>query len=549
MAELAEKKSGGLAQVRETISAMTMGRRLMFLGLGALVIGTMVALLLYINQPEYQVLYSNLEQQDASMVVNQLKELKVPYKLEGNGTLIKVPLEQVYETRLAMAGAGLPRGGKIGFEVFNEVKMGTTEFVQKINYQRALQGELARTIASFSEVSEARVHIVMPRDSLFVEDQKRPSAAVVVRLRAGRSLAKGQVASIVHLVSGSVPDLTDSDVTVVDTDGNLLYRKEADRPGFAAALTASQLEYQQSVEAGIRNKVQSMLEQFLGMGRAVVRVSADIDFTNTSTVQESFDPDQVVVRSESRSTESDKGAAGGQSGTPDNRYSLATRNATPSAGATQGGSESNRENETTNFEIGRTRTQKNQAIAGLQRLSVAVVVDGPYKATTDADGNTTRAFAPRTAEEMRQIQELVRRAAGYNDKRGDEVTVANVPFVLPAGLGTAATKGWQDYLQEYSKPLLNLVLALLFILLVLRPLMKHFLFKGAPMGAGVGGAERRVGPSEELPPGETPMEGEREMLEALSGKRKMTTRDIILALSQQDPEKTTALLRSLIHEA
>ena len=549
MAELEANKPGGLTQIKQTIGAMPMSRRLMFLGLGALVTGAAVALLLWVNQPDYQVLYSGLEQQDGSQVITQLKELKIPYRIEGNGSVIKVPQEHVYETRMAMASAGLPRGGKIGFEVFNEVKMGTTEFVQKINYQRALQGELARTIASFSEVSEARVHIVMPRDSLFVEDQKKPSAAVVLRLGAGRSLTKGQVASIVHLVAGSVPDLTDSDVTVVDTGGNLLYRKEADRPGFAAALTASQLEYQQSVEGALKNKVQSMLEQVLGMGRAVVRVSADIDFTNTSTVQESYDPDQVVVRSETRSTESDKGAAGGPSGSPDNRYALATRNATPQGGAGQGGSESNRENETTNFEIGRTRTQKSQAIAGLQRLSVAVVVDGPYKETTSPEGQTTRAFTPRTAEEMRQIGELVRRAAGYNEKRGDEVTVANVPFVLPAGLGTMAGKDWQDYLREYGRPVLNLILALLFILLVVRPLMKHFMAKGAPAEGMAGGPARRVGPGEELPPGETPMEGERDLLDALAGKRKMTTRDVILALAQQDPEKTTAVLRSYIHEA
>ncbi|MCA1989161.1 MAG: flagellar M-ring protein FliF, partial [Desulfarculus sp.] len=286
-----QAKGKGMEFIREAVGEMPMGRKLAVLGGGALLVGLFVSLLLWINQPQYKVLFSGLSQRDAAQVVAKLKDLKVPYSLSGDGGTVSVPEEQVHEARLALAGEGLPRGQGVGFEVFNKVDMGTTEFVQKINYQRALEGELARTIASFAEVREARVHIVMPRDSLFVEEEKKPSAAVVVDLASGRALSAGQLAGVVNLVASAVPDLTDERVTVVDTRGNLLYKKQADVPGFAAGLTASQLDYQRNFEKQLRAKVETMLEQVLGPGRAVVRVASDIDFTRTQTTEDLFNPD------------------------------------------------------------------------------------------------------------------------------------------------------------------------------------------------------------------------------------------------------------------
>lgn len=539
-----EKKPASVDQLREVISEMSMGRRLAIMVAAAAIMAGFISLLLWVNAPSYQVLYTGLSQKDAAAVVDKLKELKVPFKIEGNGALIKVPENEVYEARLSMASAGLPRGGGVGFEIFNEVQMGTTEFVQKINYQRALQGELARTIASFPEVEEVRVHIVMPRDSLFVEEDKQPSAAVVLRLAAGRSLTKRQVKGVVYLVASSVPDLRDDHVTVVDANGNLLYRKDTDTGDFAAAQTASQLEYQKTLEGGLRSKIQSMLEEVLGLGRAVVRVSADIDFTRTSTVEDLFNPDQVAVRSETRRTEKSKNAGPGPIGSPDNRFSLAQRNASPGLAGSKTGSSTENENETTNFEISRTKKQTTRALAGLKRLNVAVMVDGPYKVVTSADGQTTRTFTPRSPEEMRQLTELVRRAVGYDEKRGDQVTLANVPFALPVAAGMQGAKGWRDYLDEYGRPALNLVLAVLFFLMVVRPMIRYLTAKAKPPEAVVGA--RAVGPGEELPPGEegvTP-----EMLAPPPTPRKLGPRDAILTLAQQDPERTTAVLRSWIHE-
>lgn len=541
-----QEKAKGFALLKEAWADMPMGRRLAFMAGGAFVLGGFVALMLWINQPEYHTLFAGLAQRDASQVVTKLKDLKVPYRLEGDGGTIKVPQENLYEARLALAGEGLPKGQGIGFEVFNKVEMGTTDFVQKINYQRALQGELARTIGSFAEVEEARVHIVMPRDSLFVEEEKKPSAGVVLRLASGRSLSPNQIQGIVHLVASAVPDLTDDRISVVDTKGNLLYRKQVDNADFAAGLTATQMEYQREYEKALRGKVQTMLEEVLGPGRAVVRVAADLDFTRTTTTQDLFDPDQVAVRSESRNSDETKGSASGPAGSPDQRYTLAQQNATPQGQGSQAGTESKREGETTNYEISRTQKQITQAMGGLKRLSVAVVVDGPYKEEPGEGGQLTRTFTPRSAEQVRQITEIVQRAVGYNQTRGDEVTVANVPFAMTPTGGVAVAKNWQDYLKDYGKPALNLAIVLAFLLLVVRPVVRAMTgakAKEEAKAAEAAAAARRVGPGDELPGGE-----EAGLLEEPAAPRRLSTREQLLALAAQDPERATALLRSWIRQ-
>ena len=475
MAEAEQKQKPSLDHYRQAFTDMPTGRRVGLFAVLALVVGGFVAMLFWLNKPDYQTLYSGMNPADASSVVEHLKELKIPYKLEAEGTSIQVPQASLYEARLAMASAGLPKGSGVGFEVFNDVKIGTTDFVQRINYQRALQGELARTIASFGAVDTVRVHIVMGQESLFVEEEKKPSASVVLGMSGSRKLSSKQIQGIVHLVASAVPDLSADRVTVVDSQGNLLYRKEADTAGFPAAMTASQLEYQRSVEAALKSKVQSMMEQVVGPGGAVVQVSTDIDFTRTTTTEKLFNPDQVAVRSETRSSESNQDAAKAPGGSPDQRFDLAQRNATPQqAGGGAGAAQSQRDNETTNFEISNTVRQTVTGIGGLKRLSVAVVVDGPYKETTTPEGDVTRTFTPRSQEELRQLTELVRRAVGYNEQRGDEISVVNVPFALPKDLGTAAAMGWMDYAEKYSKHALNVVLVLLFFLFVVRPLIKYF---------------------------------------------------------------------------
>lgn len=529
------------------MTEMSMAQRLAYLGALALLVGGFVVLMLWVNKPDFQVLYSGLTSRDASSVVTKLKEMKVPYKLDAGGQLIRVPAESVYDTRLALAGEGLPRGQGIGFEVFNEVKMGTTEFVQKINYQRALQGELARTISSFSAVEAARVHIVMPRDSLFVEEEKKPTAGVVLRLSAGRKLSQSQVQGIVHLVAAAVPDLNADQISVVDTRGNLLYRKATDTGDFPSSLTAGQLEYQRNIEGRLRSKVQSMLEEVLGSDKASVRVTADIDFTRTSQVQQVFDPDRVAVRSETRSSDTSRNSGPSPSGSPDQRFALAARNASPNAG--ESGSSSDQENETTNFEITSTRTQTLRPVGGLKKLSVAVVIDGTYKTAPAAEGEEAkRTYVPRSADEMRQITALVHRAVGYDEKRGDLVTVENMPRVI--AFDDSAMVGlpwWQEYIKTYGRTALNIVLGLLFFLMVVRPLLKYITSRApARVEPTLAGAPRPVGPGGELPPG---TEEEALLEEAVAEPRKPGTREQIQSLAAQDPERITSVLRAWIHES
>lgn len=529
------------------MTEMNMSQRLAYLGAVALLVGGFIALMLWVNQPDYQVLYSGLSQQDASAVVTKLKELKVPYQLDAGGQTIRVPSESVYDTRLSLAGAGLPRGQGVGFEVFNEVKMGTTEFVQKINYQRALQGELARTISSFGAVDAARVHIVMPRDSLFVEEEKKPSAGVVLRLAAGRALSQSQIQGIVHLVASSVPDLDENHISVVDTRGNLLFRKAKDTEDFPSALTASQLEYQRNVESRLRQKVESMLEEVLGAGKSSVRVSADIDFTRTSSVQQIFDPDRVAVRSETRSSDTSRNAGAAPGGSPDQRFALAARNATPNKTGGEGSS-TERENETTNFEISTTRTQTMRPVGGLKRLSVAVVVDGTYKQPPEgAEGEAAKpTYVARGADEMRQITALVRRAVGIDDKRGDVVTVENMPrHIVASEAGMVGLPWWREYIKEYGRTALNIVLGLLFFFMVVRPLLRYITSR-APRGGSALGEARRVGHGEELPAGERER---RELLEEEAKPAKLGVRDQIRSLAAQDPERATSVLQAWIHES
>ncbi len=258
------------------------------------------SLIFWNSRPDYQVLFSNLSQEDAGEMVNKLKEKKVPFQLTNNGTTILIPKEQVYDLRLSLATEGLPKGGGVGFEVFDRTNLGTTDFVQKLNYQRALQGELSRTIKQIKEIEQARVHIVTPKESLFIEEQKKPTASVLVKTRSGMTLAPPQVEGIVNLVSSAVEGLEPGNITIVDTTGKVLF-KRADST-LMGQLTTTQLEYQKNIEEGFKKKVQGMLEEVLGPTKAIARISADIDFQQVEITEEKYDP-AGVLRSEQKNTE------------------------------------------------------------------------------------------------------------------------------------------------------------------------------------------------------------------------------------------------------
>jgi len=428
------------------------------------------------------VLFSNLTQEDAGAIVEKLKAQKVLYQLEGGGTTILVPKSSVYDLRLSLVGQGLPRGGGVGFEVFDRQTMGTTDFVQKLNYQRALQGELSRTISRFPEVEEARIHIVTPKDSLFVEEHKKASAAVVLKLRRGRNLGPAQIDGIVHLISSSVEGLEPSQVTVVDMTGKILSKPQD--PTGAQGLNSAQMEYQQQLEAGLRQKAQTMLEKIVGPNKAIVRISADVDFQRVNIQEDRYVPDRDLIRSEQKTSER-KTSEGAGGGIPESRYDLNKGAVTPTppgqgpppltapaagpgkAAVQSSGGGFERKSETINYELNRLNRQVVEFPGKIKRLSVAVVVDGTYKDTGKKKDQVGQ-FSPRSPEEMRNLSNLIKNAVGFSRDRGDQLEISCIPLAAAAEeaelAATPAKKGWQDLLME------NLQIGII-ILLVLGVLM------------------------------------------------------------------------------
>ncbi|HQL00193.1 MAG TPA: flagellar basal-body MS-ring/collar protein FliF, partial [Smithellaceae bacterium] len=261
-----------------------------------------IALLIYLTlQVEYRVLFSNLSAEDAASIVEKLNDRKIPYQLTAGGTTVSVPEGQVNQLRLELAASGLPQGGGVGFEIFDQKTLGATEFEQQLNYRRALQGELARTINGLDEIQSSRVHIALPKESLFLDQQKKPTASVTIKLKSGKALRPAQIEGIVHLVASSIEGMNPADVMVVDSRGNILSAKQNDTR--LSKLTAQQMDYQRNMEKELAARIQSMLENVVGQGRAVVRVTADLDFRIMEKTEETYDPEAQVVRSQQRNSE------------------------------------------------------------------------------------------------------------------------------------------------------------------------------------------------------------------------------------------------------
>jgi flagellar M-ring protein FliF len=425
------------------------------------------------GQEDYGVLFTNLSQDDAGGIISKLKAKKVPYRLENNGTAIMVPKSEMYEMRLVLASEGLPKGGGVGFEIFDRQELGVTDFVQHLNYQRALQGELARTIAGMPEVLEARVHIVVPKESLFVEDQKQTTASVAVKLRPGRSLSPGQVEAVVNLVASSVSGLHTNQITVVDLKGRIL-SKPQQRSGFEG-LSAGQLGLQRQVEESYERKVQELFDKILGPGKSFVRASSELDFQKIDLREETFTPNKDLVRSEQKTVEQTSRALEG--GNPDAKFNLNQGTVTPpppgkgppplTAPAPppktpQGSTGSERISELRNYEISRAIKQVVESPGKIKRISLAVVVDGTYPEKSNK-------FTPRSPEEVRQFANLAKKAVGFSSERGDQLEISCVPLASQALEGTAAfnsEEGWQKGL-AFSWKIGALVLIILVILMFL----------------------------------------------------------------------------------
>ncbi len=448
----------------------------------------------WIQQADYQVLFANLAESDAGGIVQKLKELKVPYKLEAGS--IMVPADKVYDLRLQLAAQGLPHGGGVGFELFDKADFGSTDFVQKLNYRRALQGELSRTIMSLAEVEQCRIHLAIPEKSLFVQEGNNPSASVLVKLRAGRTLTQGQIQGIVHLVSSSIESLNPKDVTVVDSRGDMLTRPSGND---VAGLSSSQLEYQHNFEKDLESRVLAILEPVVGKSKIRAKVAAALDFTKVEKTEEKFDPDGQVIRSEQKSVE--KSTAAGSGGVPGVASNLPGRQAAQAGGGQAG---SQKQNETTNYEISKVTSHTVNASGDVKKLSIAVLVDGTY---AEPEGGKEKKYAPRSEEDLKKYEDLVKKAIGFTASRGDEVRVANIPFesVPQEDLGQAS-KSFMPYILTAARYVVPILALLLFFLFVVKPLMGTVTTIAAPRSAGELPLPRTVAEIERsMTPGALPM--------------------------------------------
>ncbi|MBM7332282.1 flagellar basal-body MS-ring/collar protein FliF [Alloalcanivorax marinus] len=453
---------------------------------GAAVIAVVAALLMWASTPEYRVLYSNLSEADGGRIIGELESRAVPYRFAEGGRALMVPGDQVHRLRLQLAEQGLPEGGNVGFEIMDRQAFGISQFAERVNFQRGLQGELAASIEALGPVARARVHLSMAKPSVFIRDREPAKASVVLTLAPGRTLGEGQVNAIVHMVSGSVPELAMEDVTVVDQSGRLLSRPE----GGAGGLDGSQLDYVRDLERGYRQRIESILAPILGRDRVRAQVVAQVDFSRREQTSERYGPNQngnpAAVRSRQLNEqyrggdELAAGVPGALSNTPPGSAPSPIQNPQQNQdGADTGDADTPvrrlNQDSVINYEVDRDVTHVQHQRARLDRLSVAVVVD--YRDAVDDQGQPVS--EPLEPEQLERIRQLVRQAMGFSEERGDGLEVVNSPFTEDAD--TVERQDWwrdpfwQTLLLSLGRWLLVGLAALLLFLFVVRPLLRRFL--------------------------------------------------------------------------
>ena len=459
------------------------GRKIMLMLGVAAVVAVMAAVWMWGRQPDYRVLFSNFSDRDGGAIVAELDKLNIPYKYAEGGGALLVPADRVHDARLKLAAQGLPKGGNVGFELMENQKLGSSQFLEQINFQRALEGELARSIESVSAVQAARVHLALPKDSVFVSEQKAPTASVLINLHPGRVLDPQQVSAIVHLVASSVPELSPKNVTIVDQNGNLL--SDTSKAASANGMEPSQVKYVQELQQNVVKRIESIITPIVGPNNVRAEATADVDFSRSEQAVESYKPNQapdaMAIRSQ-QTSESLNGSANpaGVPGAltnqppapataPINAPATSAKAAAPAAAPTT----STRKDSTVNYEVDKTIQYVQQAGGGLKRLSVAVVVN--YKKVTDKSGKVV--MKPLTAAETAQITNLVKEAMGFSQERGDTLNVVNSPFANAEPESIPELPIWKqpdnvETAKETGKYLLMAVALVLLYLRALKPMLK-----------------------------------------------------------------------------
>ncbi|MGM8062181.1 flagellar basal-body MS-ring/collar protein FliF [Vogesella indigofera] len=544
MAELVDNTApawkGRANEVLTRFNALPNNKKILFFTAIAAVLSIALALLVFNREPPYKVLFTGLADSDGGQVTAALQQMNVPYQI-GDGGVISVPSERVYDTRLKLATQGLPKAGGVGFELMDKQKFGISQFAEQVNYQRSIEGELARTIEAVAVVDSARVHLAMPKQTVFVRDQQQPTASVMLTLRPGRILDGGQIAGIMHLVSSSVPNLPLRNVSIVDQDGNLLSTVPDQNNG---SLDRRQLDYVRQIEADYTKRVETILEPIFGKGNARAQVTANVDFSESEQTSESFRPNSTPNPSATRSQQISEtlgrdaalpsgvpGALTNQPPSPASAPLTLPPGAAPGTATLSGlpmgtASGSLSREITTNYEVDKTIQHTKSQKGVIKRLTAAVVVN--YKMVPDNQG--VLKATPLTEKEFGQINNLVKEAVGFNAERGDSVNVVNASFADAVPVLTVQDKVL-DFASNNASDLLKyglLLLAILYLLFgVVRPIMRDVVNPPPPPPVddletaassgrllAVAGEESEEGESEEDSDNPSPKELQRRVFEA-----------------------------------
>lgn len=562
MVDRAKAAAGALSTAQMVTLAAT------FVGVVVLMVGSTY----WVNTPSMAVLFSDMDAESAGGVVSKLKNDKVPYTLDDNGRTIRVPAARVDELRLAFAGSGMPASGRIGFEIFDRTAFGVTDFLEHVNYRRALEGELARTISTIGDVSSARVHIAMPRPSLFATQDQAAKASVVLKLKNNRPLAASTITAITGLVASSVEALRPEAVVIMDTFGRPLARAPDGSDEAAGGLN---LERQQRIERELSARVVSLLEPIVGADRVRVNVSAKINPDSQEETEERWDP-TPVVRSRQAMAQGAAAAGGSGGGVAGARANMPTppvdpkapqsAQAFPGTGApasltlpTMGGNTS----ETTNYEVGRLTRHRIQPHGQIARLSVAVLLDDDRVVGKDAKGKPTRVAKPRTAPELQKINDVVSAAVGLDVERGDHLTVQNIAFEEPPqDEGPAPQPLWRKITPETpqlfdaGRIVAVLLLGLIVVFGVLRPMVNRTLPAGPAAVPALAGVSAAVAGLPKMPRTVAEMEGEieAELLIEEGGTATAATRRLpvltkrVAKIAKDEPENAARLVRTWLAE-
>ncbi|MEZ5425390.1 MAG: flagellar basal-body MS-ring/collar protein FliF [Pyrinomonadaceae bacterium] len=555
-------------QIKEVWNRLPMTGRIATISAAVATIGLLAAVVYYGTQPEYGVLFSDLKPEDAQTIVEKLKASNVSYSVSNGGTTINVPAEKISELRLQMAGAGVLSGGHVGFDLFDKTSFGATDFAQQVNYRRAIEGELAKTLESMDELEAARVHITPKKESVFSEKEEGAKASVMLRVRQGKELSGERTEAIVNLVAGSVEGLDPSNISIMDTRGRLLTSgsKSKTATGGDAGAFNAQLEAKQKFEAETAARIIALLEPVVGEGKVQADISADVDFSQIEQLEEKYNPQSQVVRSQQNSQETRNSSKTNPAGVVGARANDPTAQNPPVPQNQQSGSDQ-RISTTTNYEIDKTVKKTIGGGGRVNRLTVSVVVD--HK---NVDGTEVA----RTTEEVKQIQDLVAAAVGADENRGDSVVVQTMPFEKPQIEQNNSAFSFLEKNKSLINPAIKygalVLVALLILFFVVRPARKHLkaamatpeeqnlLTEGEGEAGDENGEKRRLeGDPENAFPELEPMMTVAEMEAQMDGKTlspdpNETARQIeavrktLIEQTIKEPEIVVSTLRSWLRE-